>query len=86
MYMDTGFYVTFTFTAYMRAIFTKMINEMNVLPNLIINRKKKIIKNELHHEKNQQSAYAKTDVDQCLCFHCTDSTIPLLSKYKISSL
>ena len=26
------------------------------------------------------------DADQCLCFHYTDSTIPLLSKSEISSL
>ena len=26
------------------------------------------------------------EADQCLCFRYTDSTIPLLSKFKISSL
>ena len=47
-------------------------------------------------QENQQSAYAKDkyadqlqgnrEADQCLCFCYKDSTIPLLSKSKISSL
>ena len=41
--------------------------------------------------ENQQSAYAKTktqnrEADQRLYFRYLDSTIPLLPKYKISSL
>ena len=52
---------------------------------------------ELPHKKTNNFAYAKTKAqiscavnkctaDQCLCFRYTDSTIPLLSKSKISSL
>ena len=47
---------------------------------------------ELHREKTgflhmrKQIRFQIREADQCLCFRYIDSTIPLLSKYKISSL
>ena len=36
--------------------------------------------------KDTDQLCGNREADQCLCFHCTDSTISLLPKYKISSL
>ena len=36
--------------------------------------------------KDADQLRSNCEADQCLCFCCLDSTIPLLPKYKISSL
>ena len=36
--------------------------------------------------KDADQLRGNSEVDQCLCFRYTDSTIPLLPKYEVSSL
>ena len=73
--------VSFVFTCYKYALYTFSLSKRDL--SLVL-RKKRLF--AYAKKKDADQLRGNGEADQRLCFRYTDSTIPLLSKYEISSL